>query len=427
MDTNILLEKIDKSPSKATLDAIELHINWGYAPYKNHIVGLRNIVLYWSDQLTQWNKIIEKTNSQRFVRVRNLCQNSLDKVSDFVNRVPTQRTNFHSELQPEWNIWTTGVDGQDKYRALTAEHPKTKFLIKHTLLNPATIDIAYDILVNQLIAFQSTPEYALAINLAAKYEESLGQEVSKTNRLDKKWVTDVLTLFEKTRSELRSEFETTTSQLSNESNNLLDEFKSLISTSDSKLVVTLEEYKTSVDAWLVEEKSKAQKNQESFINMEEAFRQKLELEAPAQYWDTRAKDLKVEVRSWINWLIAVSFASLVGISIFIYLVPNVFSDSSDYSTLDIFKISTVVFAGISIAAYLIRTFTKLTLSTQHLARDAEERRVLTIYYLALLKDGAASSDERNLILQSLFSRSETGLLKDDSTPKMPGNIFGQNN
>lgn len=41
-------------------------------------------------------------------------------------------------------------------------------------------------------------------------------------------------------------------------------------------------------------------------------------------------------------------------------------------------------------------------------------------YLALLQEGAINGDERNLVLEALFSRVETGLLKRDSSPEMPG-------
>ena len=41
-------------------------------------------------------------------------------------------------------------------------------------------------------------------------------------------------------------------------------------------------------------------------------------------------------------------------------------------------------------------------------------------YLALSKEGDITKEERELIMQSLFSRVDTGLLKDDSSPTMPG-------
>jgi hypothetical protein len=81
-------------------------------------------------------------------------------------------------------------------------------------------------------------------------------------------------------------------------------------------------------------------------------------------------------------------------------------------------------------AFAVRALTKYMFSSYHLARDAEERHTLTFFYLALLKDTDVKDEDRKLILQSLFSRVETGLLKDDSSPTMPSDtisrIFKQN-
>jgi len=43
-------------------------------------------------------------------------------------------------------------------------------------------------------------------------------------------------------------------------------------------------------------------------------------------------------------------------------------------------------------------------------------------YLALQKEKGIADTERHLIMQSLFSRADSGLLKDDSGPTMPGNF-----
>ena len=65
----------------------------------------------------------------------------------------------------------------------------------------------------------------------------------------------------------------------------------------------------------------------------------------------------------------------------------------------------------------------MTFSTFHLVRDAEEREQLTFVFLAMQKEKAIDPTERHLIMQSLFSRADTGLLKDEGSPTMPGNIF----
>ena len=87
--------------------------------------------------------------------------------------------------------------------------------------------------------------------------------------------------------------------------------------------------------------------------------------------------------------------------------------------------SIVFITLISLIAFSVRALTKYMFSSYHLARDAEERHTLTFFYLALLKDTDVKDEDRNLILQSLFSRVETGLLKDDSSPTMPNDVLSK--
>ncbi len=85
--------------------------------------------------------------------------------------------------------------------------------------------------------------------------------------------------------------------------------------------------------------------------------------------------------------------------------------------------SVVFITFVSFLAYGIRTFAKLMFSSYHLSRDAEEREQLSYVYLALKKEQSIDPTERHLIMQSLFSRADSGLLRDDSSPTMPGGSF----
>jgi hypothetical protein len=79
----------------------------------------------------------------------------------------------------------------------------------------------------------------------------------------------------------------------------------------------------------------------------------------------------------------------------------------------------LVAAGVSAFLYLMNLFVKLATSSYHLARDARERYQLTYVFLALEKDGSVTPKDREVILTALFSRADTGLLKNDSSPSMP--------
>ncbi|WP_232115434.1 MULTISPECIES: DUF6161 domain-containing protein [Tenacibaculum] len=89
------------------------------------------------------------------------------------------------------------------------------------------------------------------------------------------------------------------------------------------------------------------------------------------------------------------------------------------------KWSVIYVTFISFLAYGIKALHKVVFSSFHLARDSEEREQLTYFYLALIKEKAVDEKDKNLIMQSLFSRADTGLLKDDSSPTMPNDIMGK--
>ena len=73
---------------------------------------------------------------------------------------------------------------------------------------------------------------------------------------------------------------------------------------------------------------------------------------------------------------------------------------------------------IGVAIYSLRIIFRLSISSYHLSRDARERHRLTKFYHAMKEAELIREEERPLVIQALFSRSDTGLLKD-STPEMP--------
>lgn len=142
----------------------------------------------------------------------------------------------------------------------------------------------------------------------------------------------------------------------------------------------------------------------------------MRLKGPAKYWKDRADECKVQGNYWANCL-GVTLG--IALFIFIWLMDSwlkAFSTKINLNTLE----GAVIFATIiSVFAFAIKTLSKLTFSAYHLQRDAEEREQLTHLYLALSNDNKVDSESRNIVLQALFSRSDSGLLAGDHSPTMP--------
>ncbi|MBL0083889.1 MAG: hypothetical protein IPP37_16370 [Saprospiraceae bacterium] len=160
--------------------------------------------------------------------------------------------------------------------------------------------------------------------------------------------------------------------------------------------------------------------------LEDTYREKLKLEEPAQYWSERAEKLRKQ-----GWIALSLIIIIVGISCWslaeilwtapVQIYESWFGEDKSAAV----RWSIIYITLISFIAYAIRALTKFMFSSFHLARDCEERHTLTYFYLSLLKDSNVDENERQLIMQSLFSRAETGLLKDDSSPTMPSDAIGK--
>lgn len=157
--------------------------------------------------------------------------------------------------------------------------------------------------------------------------------------------------------------------------------------------------------------------------LENTYQEKLRLSEPVKYWNTRAEDLRKRGDNARVWLIGLIVFTVLFLIVYICIAPNGLIVNIIKGNTDSMKWLLVSITIISFLAYGIRSFNKVMFSSYHLARDAEEREQLTYVYLSLYNDKKIDETERSIVLQSIFSRADTGLLKEDSSPTMPGIIM----
>jgi len=194
-----------------------------------------------------------------------------------------------------------------------------------------------------------------------------------------------------------------------------------------KLINETEEYKNEIQAWKENTQSEIVEQRDKFFStaatrlkdLETLYTEKLKLEKPAEYWHNRALQFQNAGRWWGVALVASTISSGV---IFAWLFSEWLKSGKIIEKFSAQHWQGIILlaAVISLTAFLIRTFAKLTFSAFHLQRDAEEREQLSYVYLALAKETEFTDDSRKIVLQALFSRTETGLLSGDHGPTMPG-------
>ena len=162
--------------------------------------------------------------------------------------------------------------------------------------------------------------------------------------------------------------------------------------------------------------------QAKLVELENLYNEKLRLEGPAKYWEVYSEECRQKGAKWRNWTIFTTGIIVIYLTLVLFALPYSLLWHKDITPQSVTSI--VIFALItSLLVYLNRLFVKLSLSSYHLSRDAKERHELIFLFLSLLNEKAITPDDRNVILQSLFSRAETGLLKGDSSPEMPEGVI----
>lgn len=151
--------------------------------------------------------------------------------------------------------------------------------------------------------------------------------------------------------------------------------------------------------------------------LQQTYEDKLRLDKPAQYWNKAARRYGRQGWAWVAAIILLVVVALVNFQdFFVHWLSG--------KELD-FKLTSfqgVILFGSIVATYafVLRIFSRLAFSSFHLMRDAQEREQLTYLYLSLTNEAAIDKESRDIVLQALFARSETGLLTHENGPAMPG-------
>ena len=156
--------------------------------------------------------------------------------------------------------------------------------------------------------------------------------------------------------------------------------------------------------------------------VEAAYKEKMGLAAPVEYWEAKAEEHQ-KAEHWMRAAVIAFFpAALAGLALaFNQTALSLIKMASVAQEPGAPPFPTAVFiiasAGLASCAGLVfwvgRLLTKLHLSQHHLRQDARERATMTKTYLALIENGAASAEERQIILNALFRNTSDGIVREE--------------
>lgn len=147
--------------------------------------------------------------------------------------------------------------------------------------------------------------------------------------------------------------------------------------------------------------------------IEKTYDQKLALQKPVKYWQTRENYHTRRARNFATAALLVTIALAVGMS---FLVHWTFGTLKPDENPKHWQVGLLVIAAF-FSVWFVRILVRMFFSHHHLATDASERRTMILTYLAMSREGAEfTKDDKKLIVQHLFRSASDGLVKDDAAP-----------
>lgn len=416
MTTKEIKDKIAGAAEVEWFKNIEISFNFPYLGESRTIKGYSAIFEYVEQQRAGWlsygNEIPSelKRSLQYFTNVQN-------EMTGFVNSYIGQGAQY---LNSQWKNGVANVIKTSNTKPIPSDSPYAKFLISIAKNQPDYFIGAYRYIIKSA-EYNVNDRNQFTGSLMA-YEFEMKDQTDLINRRDAE---------KKSLTQTRNEF---SNYLSESETQVIEHLKNLSQKYD-EYVNKIDTLKNEKDAlfqkWFENTKGEEWKKwfdptTKVISELEATYRQKLKLEEPAMYWSERARKLKRH--GWWSMTIVIALVGITAWSLgeILWNSPDqIYSSwfSGDKSAA--IRWSIVYITLISFIAFCIRAITKVMFSSFHLARDCEERYTLTYFYLSLMKDSKVDEKDRQLIMQSLFSRAETGLLKDDSSPTMPNDAIGK--
>lgn len=414
MDIKDFRKLVEASAFKSELNAFQVTIDYPHLNSEIELKGIQSIYKFVYDQVIGWNKLdnIPTEFLSSKIHFENL-KSQLVAVSSYTE--VNLQNSFNIDFNHIQNSLIKAKSSRNEF-IFIYDAPETDFLISVNNKSRENFVGAYDFITNSNISHSRDSNYFTGFLLAYEFKQQGQSELTSRRNSDKLSLSQIKTRYNEYIVEAEQQLN---SNLSDAKENLTNHFETV-----DKLKL---EKDKSFEDWFTGIQTGFDRfftnSNESIKTNEDLYREKLRLEAPAKYWKDRGALLKKEGKNYLNWLIGISIVSAILLFTLLMLLGTDYFEAAFNDKIKGIKWSIILVTIVSLLAFTIKILSKMTFSSFHLSRDAEEREQLTHFYLALKKDTTIEPAERQLILQSLFSRADTGLLKEDSSPTMPTSII----
>lgn len=155
------------------------------------------------------------------------------------------------------------------------------------------------------------------------------------------------------------------------------------------------------------------KHEAEIATIERAYDQKLALQKPVKYWQTKESFHTSKARFYGRLSVEIGLLVALILGLFVHETFLNLPQDTDPKHWQVGILVVAMF----FAVWLVRIVVRLFLSNHHLATDASERRMMILTYLAMAREGTQfGQEDKTLIVQHIFRSASDGIVKDDGTP-----------
>lgn len=407
MTTKEIRDQISQSISPDWFNSVEVDINYNHIDFNKKFLGFSSLHKFFDEQISGFEKYDDTLPKE----IKESVDHFEEQKKNLENFINSHHNKDENELNNLWNRIKNQFQRNRNY--FIFDSPKTEFLIDLYKKLPNSYQAGLQFIIGNTVI--NSKNELIGTLIAYDFESKDLPKLNKTDDIE-------ISSIEKIRKSFRSHLIECETHLTEHLSNSNKKYLEYVNKVENKK----NEHFASFDNWFDDIKTNTSKfykeSKDHIQNLEKTYEELLRLKKPADYWKNRANTLKKEGWDALYWLVGLVVFVCVSLYFLLWLTPDGILLSFIEDKAKAIKWSIVYITFISFLAYGIRTVNKVVFSSFHLARDAEEREQLTYLYLSLLNDKAVDEKDRNLVLQSLFSRADTGLLKDDSAPTMPSDI-----
>lgn len=373
------------------------------------------------EQYIECFTLIKNTYQNNIIEFSEESKKFIDLINDFITNTIKDENIESIEQYVNNNLSSTlGFNTYNKEKSIISIHPNS-FSVQRECSQEAFFNIynelGYNMLKDYISLVKSPSNFSSYMSDSSKQILAMKFLLFKTDH----------------HSSARLKRDYSAKTIYQETNNNIHESLTEITKEKEDFINYMSQQKENYNNWFEDTSHKMDNfilnHSNELSNLERTYEEKLKIEKPAEFMLEQANKYR---NSFYWWCLAIVLLAIFLIILLAVIVSPQVTFNDKLITVSVLSkdmpvySSIILLAMISLVVYILRIFIKMAVSSKHLMEEYKQKYSLTYFYLSLVNNGNIEDEQsRNIILTSLFTKADTGLIKNDSSSDTEKTLLAQ--